>query len=262
MNLWYAPLLGVLQGLTEFLPVSSSGHLALAQILIPGFRQPGVVFDVMLHLGTAFAVVWYERREIARWIGNAEGRRLAALLVVGTATTAVFAFPLRGVAEAAFHRAPWVGSALIVTGCIVAATRLMTGGSSDQATMTWKQAAFVGLVQGVAVFPGVSRSGVTIAASLVAGIDRRWAARFSFLLSVPAILGVTVLEVVGSRQEIAVAGTSFVLACVIGGVAATMAGYIALVIVVRTVSSRSFHRFALYCLPLGVLVVALSLGGR
>ncbi len=94
MTLWQAVLLGILQGVTEFLPVSSSGHLALAQMLIPGFEQPGVVFDAMLHVGTATAVVWFERRQIIEWMGNARGRRLLGLLVLGTVATALIALPL------------------------------------------------------------------------------------------------------------------------------------------------------------------------
>ena len=262
LSFWYSPLLGLLQGLTEFLPVSSSGHLALAQMLIRGFEQPGVVFDAMLHVGTAMAVVWYERHQIVRWIFLPEGRRLLGLLAVGTMATGVLAFPLREVAESAFERAAWVGVFLSLTGCIVAATRVIAGGSSDQTNTTWKQALVVGLIQGVAVFPGISRSGVTIAAGLVAGLDRAWAARFSFLMSVPTILAVTVLEVAGERQQITGAGPAFIFACAVGALIAGVAGYVALGIVVRSLLSRSFHRFAWYCLPVGLLVLGLSLRGN
>jgi len=183
MTLWQAVLLGVLQGLTEFLPVSSSGHLALAQMLIPGFQQPGVVFDATLHVGTAGAVVWFERRRILSWLGSSSGRRLLALLVLGTIATVVVAFPLRRVAVAAFSQPLWVGFGLLLTGVIVATTRFLPGGSGNESTTTWRQALAIGLAQGMAVFPGLSRSGVTIAASLGTGLDRGWAARFSFLLS-------------------------------------------------------------------------------
>jgi undecaprenyl-diphosphatase len=262
VDFWISPLLGVIQGLTEFLPVSSSGHLALAQMVIPGFHQPGVVFDVMLHVGTAAAVVLYERRQIARWLGSAEGRRLLGLLVIGTVATGVLAFPLRGLAEGTFGRAALVGLFLIVTGCVVGGTRWLGGGPSDEKSMGWKQAALIGLVQGVAVFPGISRSGVTIAAGLVSGLNRTWAARFSFLLSVPAILGVALLELAGEYQQLTVAGPGFVLACLVGAVTAGIAGYLALTIVVRTLSSRTFHRFGWYCVPVGAVVLALTLGGR
>ena len=261
MSLSIALLLGVLQGLTEFLPVSSSGHLALAQMLIPGFNQPGVVFDAMLHVGTAAAVVWFERRELVRWLTTAEGRRLLALLALGVAATAVVAFPVKPVAEAAFLSPAWVGAALLVTGMVVALTRWLGRGGVGEAGTVWRQAVVVGLAQGLAVFPGLSRSGVTIAAALGVGLDRVWAARFSFLLGVPAIAGVAVLQVAGERVAVTAAGPSFWLACLVGAVAAGLSGYLALKIVLKTLSSEIFHRFSWYCLPLGGLVLALTWRG-
>ena len=253
-------MLGVLQGLTEFLPVSSSGHLALAQMVIPGFSQPGVVFDAMLHVGTAGAVIWYERRQIRLWMTSPGGRRLLGLLILGTLATAVVAFPVKSVAEAAFQRPTWVGFALLITGLVVALTKWMPGGPRGEAGTTWRQAVVIGLVQGMAVFPGLSRSGLTISSALGVGLDRGWAARFSFLLSVPAIAGVAVLEVFDERHALVAAGSWFWLACLVGAIAAGFAGYLALTIVVKTLSSRVFHRFAWYCVPLGIIVVALTWG--
>jgi undecaprenyl-diphosphatase len=262
MTLWQAALLGVLQGLTEFLPVSSSGHLALAQMMIPGFEQPGVVFDATLHAGTAGAVVWFERGKILDWFGSSPGRRLLALLVLGTIATVVVAFPLRRIAVAAFSQPLWVGIGLLLTGVIVAATRLLPGGSGDESSTTWRQALTIGLAQGLAVFPGLSRSGVTIAASLGSGLDRGWAARFSFLLSVPIILAVTLGQVFEERADVMIAGNGFLVACIVGALAAGITGYFALQVVIKAVSSRVFHRFAWYCIPLGLLVLVLTWAGR
>lgn len=258
MSLVVAVLLGVVQGLTEFLPVSSSGHLALAQLLIPGFTQPGVVFDAMLHVGTAAAVVWFERREIHRWLTSPAGQRVLGLLVSGTAATAVVAFPVKSTAEAAFLRPEWVGVALVITGLVVSLARWVPDGPRDESTTTWRQAVLIGLAQGLAVFPGLSRSGLTIVSALGAGLDRSWAARFSFLLGVPAIAGVAVLEVAGERHALAAAGVGYWVACAVGAVAAGLAGYAALTIVVKTLSSRVFHRFSWYCVPLGILVIVLT----
>ncbi len=258
---WHAALLGLLQGVTEFLPVSSSGHLALAQALIPGFHQPGVVFDATLHLGTAAAVVWFERRELMAWFRTRSGLRLLALLGLGTVATALPAFPLRDLAEAAFSRPGWIGAFLVVTGVVVLSTRWLAGGGTRELETGWGQAAAVGLVQGLAIFPGISRSGITIAAGLGMGLDRAWAARFSFLLAVPAIAGATVLEVAGARGELASLGPVFWGACLVGGVVAGVSGYVALTVVLRTLTARVFHRFGWYCLPLGGLVLALHLGG-
>jgi undecaprenyl-diphosphatase len=262
MTLWQAALLGVLQGVTEFLPVSSSGHLALTQMLIPGFEQPGVVIDAMLHLGTACAVLWYERRQIADWVGSLEGRRLLALLVLGTVATVGVAFPLRHIAVAAFSQPSWVGVGLVLTGLVVGSTRFLPGGSSDQSTVSWRQTLAIGMAQGLAVFPGLSRSGVTIAASLGVGLERAWAARFSFLLSVPVIVAVTAGQILERWAEVSAAGSGFLIACTIGAMAAGVSGYFALQLVIATVSSRVFNRFAWYCIPLGMVVIVLVWGGR
>lgn len=252
-------LLGLLQGVTEFLPVSSSGHLALAQMVVPGFHQPGVVFDAMLHVGTATAVVWFERAELVRWLTTPTGWRLAGLLVVGTLATAVVALPLENVAEGAFVRPVWVGVALLVTGVVVGATRWLGRGGRGEADTRWRDAVVIGLAQGMTIFPGLSRSGTTILAGLGCGLDRRWAARFSFLLSVPAILAATTLQVVGERHALGALGAEFWVACVVGAIVAGVSGYVCLRVVLRTLSSEVFHRFAWYCLPLGVVVVAVGL---
>ncbi|MFV2072305.1 MAG: undecaprenyl-diphosphate phosphatase [Thermoanaerobaculales bacterium] len=261
MTAWQAALLGLLQGVTEFLPVSSSGHLALAQMLIPGFEQPGVVFDAILHVGTALAVVWYERRQLRHWFGSIEGRRLIGLLVLGTFATAAVALPLRHVAERAFTMPIWVGLFLILTGVIVGSTRFLSGGGRGEASTTWRQAAVMGAAQGLAIFPGLSRSGLTIATGLGAGLERGWVARFSFLLSVPAIAGATLAQLVEARADLATVGAGFWLACLLGAAAAGGSGYLALRIVIRTVTSSLFHRFAWYCVPLGLVVLVVMMVG-
>jgi undecaprenyl-diphosphatase len=183
---------------------------------------------------------------------------LLGLLILGTIATAVIAFPVKNVAEAAFVRPVWIGVALIVTGLVVGLTRWLPGGSKDERGTTWRQAALIGLAQGLAVFPGLSRSGMTIASALGAGLDRSWAPRFSFLLGVPAIAGVTVLEVFDERHALVALGTWYWLACFVGAIAAGVAGFFALKLVVKTLSSRVFHRFAWYCVPLGLVVIALT----
>ncbi len=259
MAWWQALILGVLQGLSEFLPVSSSGHLALVQMVFDrfgtSFSQPGVVFDAMLHVGTALAVVWAERSEIKRWMQSVDGRRMLMLLIVGTGATAVFAFPLRNFAKGAFTNPTAVGIALIITGAIVFSTRFLKGGTIDEPSTLARHAALIGLIQGLAVFPGISRSGSTIAAGLGTGLNRAWAARFSFLLSVPAIAGATLVELISERDALAAGGTSFWFAVLLGGAAAAITGYFALKLVIRMVSSRVFDRFAWYCIPLGIIVL-------
>lgn len=260
MMMWQAVLLGILQGVTEFLPISSSGHLALAQMMMPHFEQPGVVFDAMLHVGTATAVVFFERRQIAAWVSTPSGRWLLGLLILGTGATAVVAFPLRHMAEGAFERPLLVGLALVVTGIVVGCTKFLPGGEIGERETTWRQVALVGLAQGLAIFPGLSRSGTTIAASLGCGLNRSWAARFSFLLSVPVIGAATGAQVFGARDELMSIEGTFWLACLVGSLAAAIAGYGALRLVVKSVSSEVFHRFAWYCVPIGCLVILFSVG--
>ena len=258
--MWQAALLGILQGVTEFLPISSSGHLALAQMMIPNFEQPGVIFDSMLHVGTAAAVVFFERQQIAVWIGSASGRRLLTLLVFGTLATAVIALPLRHIAEGAFEKPMLVGMALVVTGIVVGCTKWMPGGEISERETTWRQVALVGLAQGLAIFPGLSRSGSTIAAGLGCGLDRNWAARFSFLLSVPAIGAATLVQLVEARDGLGSIEGVFWLASAVGALGAGIAGFCALKLVVKSVSSKLFHRFAWYCIPVGCIVILISVG--
>jgi undecaprenyl-diphosphatase len=259
MAWWQALILGVLQGFTEFLPVSSSGHLALAQMVFDrigtSFSQPGVVFDAMLHVGTALAVVWAERSEIRRWLTSSDGRRILMLLIVGTGATSIFAFPLRDLAKGAFTNHVAVGVALIITWVIVFSTKYLKGGTATEASTLARHAALIGLIQGLAIFPGISRSGTTIATGLGAGLDRAWAARFSFLLSVPAICGATLVELISERDALAAGGAAFWFTVFLGGIAAAITGYVALKLVIRMVSSRVFDRFAWYCIPLGIIVL-------
>lgn len=263
MTWWLAVLLGMLQGLTEFLPVSSSGHLALAQLVAQrmggNFQQPGVIFDAMLHVGTSFAVLYTERHEIMRWLKS--GRRFLLFLVAGTLATGIFAFPLRHVATGAFLSPVVIGICLLLTGALVLSTAWLDGGESVEENMSLRQALLVGLFQGLAIFPGLSRSGTTIAVGLGVGLKRRWAARFSFLLSVPAILGATTVELLSHREILGSGNAGFWFYALIGAVAAAITGAIALRLVIQTVSSRVFHRFAYYCLPLAVLVLAWGLFG-
>lgn len=259
MTVLHALVLGILQGATEFLPVSSSGHLALAQRLIPGFSQPGVAFDVALHLGTVVSVLAMEARRLGDAVRHGYALRLVAVLALATAATAAVAFPLRHTAEAAFTQPLLVGCGFALTGLLLLLLPQATGGRDAPAT-SFRDALFVGLVQGVAVMPGVSRSGSTIVAGAVAGMERRWAADFSFLLSVPAVLGAAVVEGLAHRSTLATS-PSFLGLCGAGFLAAAVAGSLAIAVVRRLLARGRFRVFAAYLLPLaGVTLVASVLG--
>jgi undecaprenyl-diphosphatase len=262
MPLFDAILLGALQGFTEFLPVSSSGHLALAQMVLPGFRQPGLVFDVSLHIGTAAAVVALEWRRILEALVGSYFWRLTVQIVMATAATAVIALPLRHVAEGSSRQPLTVGVGLAVTGVLLLLPGRRPSAAADGAASAgWGAALFVGLIQGVAVMPGISRSGSTIVAGLAGRFERRWAADFSFLLSVPAILGAAVVEGWLHRAELAVAPPSLWSAAAVGALVAALTGGVALLAVRHIVEEGRLHLFSYYLLPLSALVIVTALLG-
>ena len=260
MTLLQALLLGVIQGITEFLPVSSSGHLAVAQLLIPSFSQPGIVFDTALHVGTVAAVVLLEWRRVAEAVTGGYFWRLAFQLGVATVATVAVALPLRHRAEAAFQLPLMVAAGFVLTALLLFVGRTL-GGDRRASSMPWTGVVLVGLVQGVAVFPGVSRSGSTIVAGLGTGLDRRWAADFSFLLSVPAIVGAALVEGWSNRAALAAGASSLLLPSLVGALTAAVVGAGALVVVRRLVLRGRLHLFAFYLLPLAAAVVALTFTG-
>lgn len=264
MNLGWAIFLGVLQGLTEFLPVSSSGHLAIAQHFVPGFNQPGLLFDVTLHVGTLGAVVVFFWKDIAVLVGGrrgnphapsrAERMRLIALMVAATAVTGAIGVLLKERVEAAFTSLFTVGLMLFVTGLLLlAGARLAArrGRGRAEGQTGLLDALFVGLMQGAAVMPGLSRSGSTISAALARGLEPEWAARLSFLLSVPAVAGAALLECrecglsLGGQWPAYLAGTA----------AAFLVGLLAIKVVISVVNRGRFGLFAYYCFALGGLTL-------
>lgn len=272
MTIVLAILLGVVQGLTEFLPVSSSGHLAFVQNLVPGFRQVGVLFDVMLHVGTLAALFVYYRKLIAeecrlvvsrRPADRRRGWRLLLLLAVATVPTAVVALFLKKTVEGAFRNLAAVGAAELGTALLLAISAFRRRGAADRDTMTWPQAAVIGLFQGFAVLPGLSRSGSTIAAALLVGCAGAWAADFAFLLAIPGIAGAALVENYGAFRRYGIAffeGGDFVK-YMIGAAVAGVVGYLTIGWMIRIVSDRRVHYFAIYCALFGA-VLLLFFGGR
>ena len=264
-----ATVLGVVQGLTEFLPVSSSGHLALVQEwldLAPDSRQM-LLFDVLAHLGTLLAVLIVFAGPLSRflfrlrnecrstWTHKRTGLRILALGVAATIPTGIIGLTLRGSFEQAFGKPKWIAAALAVTGLLLAATKWIPRPTHGWRRFTWWQAIVVGIVQGMAIMPGISRSGATICAALFLGLRRRWAAEFSFLIAAPAILGAVVLQLgdAFTRSSEVEAGYGWGPA-ILGSFVSLIVGVFALKLLLGMVRSAKLHYFAVYCLILSVVV--------
>lgn len=256
--------LGVLQGLTEFLPVSSSGHLALAQEAL-GIRDPSIALEVSVHLGTALAVILAFAQQIrslcvavCRAARNAllgglrtqiaEDRdlHLATMIVWGTVPAALAGLLFRDPVERMFSSPILVSCALLVTGLVLWSTRWASG---EERSLGWTQALWIGLAQAVALVPGISRSGATISAGLHARVSAHAAAEYSLLLSLPAILGATVLQL---RDFIAgVPLAAEIRPLVLAVVAAFCSGYLAVRLLLRVVRRGRLRVFAYYCWAVG-----------
>jgi undecaprenyl-diphosphatase len=259
-SLVVAVLLGLLQGLTEFLPVSSSGHLVLAQSLLPGFSQPGVVFDVALHIGTLVAVCAYFRTDLwdmflalfsSERNDASASRRLFWLLIVGSVPAAVLGLLFREQFEAMFDDVSATGVWFIITGVLLFLTDRVSVGGRGLAAMGFLDALVIGIAQGFAIIPALSRSGATIAAGVFLGLDRSLVVRYSFLLSIPAIAGAFLLEVVAHRHEI-LQGFDL-LAYSAGTLAAGIVGYWSITVLLNMTRSRRLSVFAYYCWAVGIL---------
>ncbi|BBO84842.1 undecaprenyl-diphosphatase [Desulfosarcina ovata subsp. sediminis] len=276
MNTIEAIILGTVQGLTEFLPVSSSGHLVLFQNLF-GLKEPELLFDICLHVGTLLAVIIVFYREILeiltaliqlpRRMRSAGGLlrlfqvdpdiRMALLIVIGSVPTAIIGLLFKKITDQLFGSTAIVGCMLIVTGTLLWMTRRIRTQGRPVARTTLKDACLIGIVQGLAILPGISRSGSTIATALFLGVERKLAGRYSFLLSIPAIVGALVLGL--DAPELA---TRIPLATIIAGSLVSAAvGWLALVILLRVVDRGQLHRFAPYCWLVGLVTLAIALTG-
>jgi undecaprenyl-diphosphatase len=258
MSIIQSVLLGALQGLAEFLPISSSGHLVIAQELMSLSDVP-LLFDILLHLATLGSVCLVFRARIAslfmaliRWIarrpaeGDQDELRLIVALIAGTAVTVVFGLALNDLVA---NIAPvYVSLLFIVTGiALFTASRFVPG--KVRAYPSIPQALVIGLAQGIGVFPGISRSGATISAALISGVDRKAAGEFSFLLSIPVILGAFILEL---KSADTLSGAVSLGPLVAGMVSAFLVGYLSLKFLLGLIQKGKLGWFAFYLVPAGI----------
>lgn len=263
MTIFHAILLGLVQGLTEFLPVSSSGHLAITQHFLPGFDQPGLLFDVLLHAGTMAAVLLFFRKEVGQLCTAyfrkdekaATDRHVLHMLILGSIPTAVIGLTFKDFFEGLFENLPVIGAMLIVTACLLfLAGRVRRDGRGEE-QINIIDALLVGIAQGAAIIPGISRSGSTIACLLLRGIDGETAARFSFLLALPAVGGATLL----SLRDLQHVNPAELPAYAIGSLVAFVTGLLAIRFLLAVVRNRRLSGFAVYCLLVGGAIMLYSL---
>ena len=265
MSLWDALLLGIVQGITEFLPISSSGHLVLGKAIL-GVHTQGVAYEVFAHFGTLLAVVtvfWTDIIDMLRSLGRAAGApspdrlrslyrqdvgfRTLLLILVGSVPAGVVGVAFESSIEEAFSSPLLVSFMLIATGLILLGTRWARG---SETRFGWFRALLIGVAQSVAILPGISRSGSTIATAMYLRVQREEAARFSFLLALPAIFGAAVLESLDLAREPLHAAYLATLA--VGLLSSYVSGVLALRWLLAVVRRGRLDRFAYYCFAVGL----------
>ena len=286
MSFLKAIFMGLIQGITEFLPVSSSGHLAILGSLLHIDTDTGILFDVMLHMGTLIAIIlvfwediqrmfwealriirdlWYnlttylhnklhesDERNYRKILHN-NYRRLLAMLFVSTIPTAILGFLFQNLIKQTAQSLLIVGVGLWMTGVLLLVVDYWKTGDRIPKDIKGSHAVFIGMCQGIGCFPGISRSGITITAGLLCGFRKNFAVRYSFLMSIPAILGAMILELgeLGSESMTLGLGLSYV----VGMIVAAFFGYLSIRYMLKMIQKKKFKFFAIYCFFMGVVAV-------
>ena len=271
LDILSAIILGAVQGITEFLPISSSGHLVLIPQLLG--VQTGLAFDTILHLGTLVAIFSFFWKDILRLIGGFIGsliditngnfkkgiqnnisKKFAWLLIIGTIPTGIMGILFKDAIESVFRGTIYVGVFLLITGLILYYSQRHSSGKVTTKEMTFKKSLIIGICQGLAIFPGISRSGATIASGLCIGLEREYAARYSFLLSVPAVVGAGLIQI----KDITSLDMSIV-AIIAGFISSIIFGYYSIKLLIKMIKGWSLDVFAYYCWIVGALTIILTL---
>ncbi|MCL2705723.1 MAG: undecaprenyl-diphosphate phosphatase [Spirochaetaceae bacterium] len=257
MGIFEAIVLGIVQGITEFLPVSSSGHLVILQKVF-GILEPALLFDTMLHIGTLFAVFFVLWKDILK-ILKAPIQRITGLLIIATIPIVVIALIFKAFIKEVFSSASYIGFFFLVTAtALFLAERLSkrAGETKNESEMNWKDALIIGILQGIAIMPGVSRSGLTLSGALSRKLERGFAARFSFLMSIPAILGALVFQLKDViKSDAIVFSGSALLPIVIGTVTAAIVGIFSVRLMLKIVREKSLTGFAIYVTIIGTITL-------
>lgn len=284
MELLKAIILGLIQGLAEFLPISSSGHLAIFKYVLDFNAEAGLLFDVLLHLGTLAAVFVAFRRDIfeliregfsiigqffrsvyLRWIKREAWqpvittpyRRFVMMVIISTIPTGIMGILFQDAINAASATLIVPGVLLLLNGIQLLISDHLADGTLTESTASYGKAAIVGTAQGIATFPGISRSGTTITACLACGFSREFAVKYSFIMSIPAILGALVLELLDFAPESLTASdwANYLTGTMVAGIV----GYVCIRTMLVVVRGKKFKYFAYYCFAMGAFAVVFSL---
>jgi undecaprenyl-diphosphatase len=260
MDLMQTIILGLIQGLTEWLPISSTGHLRLTEHFL-NLNVP-ILFDVLLHGGTLIVTLLFFRKDIknilialAKRDFKTENGKLIPLIIVGTIPTALIGVIFGNAIEALFSNLLPIAGAFVICGVALYSSKI---GNERKDSIGYLEALAIGTAQGIAIIPGLSRSGLTIAVALLLGIKREKAFKFSFLLSVPAIIGALGLTFYTQHDALAFAGVDWT-EILVGIAVSTVVGYFALRLLRKIVADKKFYFFAFYCWLLSIVLIALSL---
>ena len=285
MTIVQAIILGVIQGLTEFLPVSSSGHLAIMKNILRMDLETGALYDVLLHVATLVAICIVMRKDIVKLIlefisivrdvftnflifidrithkddqyyikiMSSAYRRFVVLIIVSSIPTAIIGFLLNDIIETVENELLVPGICLIATAVIILISDFLADGTKKPKDATVYDAYAIGTAQGIATLPGLSRSGTTITACILCGFDRKFAVKYSFIMSMPAIFGALILKLSKISSETVTGGDIAVY--IVGMVIAAVVGYFALIFTTKLVQKKSFKYFAFYCFGIGVVSI-------
>jgi undecaprenyl-diphosphatase len=253
--------LGFIQGVTEWLPISSTGHLRIAEHFL-GLTLP-LLFDVTLHVGTLIIILLFFRKDIklvlvalAKGDFKSENGKLIPLIIVGTAPTAVIGTVFSSPIETYFSNFLPIAGAFMTCGIVLYFSRIRNESNEN---ITYIAALAIGTAQGIALIPGLSRSGLTIATALILGVRREKAFKFSFLLSVPAIIGALGLTLYEQHETLTLSGVVWME--ILGIIVSLVVSYFALKLLWKALAGRKFYLFAFYCWLLGAVLLVLSLNG-
>lgn len=262
MDLIQTIILGLIQGVTEWLPISSTGHLRLTEHFLD-LKVP-ILFDVLLHAGTLIVTLLFFHKDIKNILValgkrdfKTENGKLIPLIIVGTIPTALIGLIFGNAIEALFSNLLPIAGAFVICGVVLYSSKI---GNEKKESIGYLEALVIGTAQGIAIIPGISRSGLTIAVALLLGTKREKAFKFSFLLSVPAIIGALGLTLYEQHAALVLAGVGWTEILV--GVAVSMVvGYFALNLLRKIIAHKKFYFFAFYCWLLSIVLIALSLSG-